>query len=348
MENMNISPAQSIIASNLTIDLLLRAPFEAVTLLRPMKLFKGALGLTINQKASPSPEFLVKLITPYTSHQAMLRDQAGDQFKNFTHYIRGQHEVSETTLSLLCQSFGIPVETLKSLRHGKEDGPLLPQILELFNCIEGFYRKVYEVLTAGEIICKNCHSNMMNDSDAWWSSQSIAIEPPEYQFLERILAVIVGGTFLNNFVRLSTNDSNVIKASHLCIITHRPIGNWLSLVMHAYGCTNLKELAIQFQMKGIDSSHELIKKWSSEQILIPMAEANKMIDGLPNKTELFTMLLISRSLAFSIDFLISSVYGTTYLEISTAQKLILERVQALEEKISIMWNFRRNHAKISK
>ena len=347
MENMNSSPAESIIASNLTIDQLLRAPFEPVTLFRPMKLFKGALGLTINQKASPSPEILVKLITPYTSHQAMLRDQAGDQFKNFTHYIRGQHEVSQTTLSLLCQNFGIPVETLKRLRHGKEDGPLLPQILELFYCIEGFYRKVYEALTAGEIICKNCHSNMMNDSDAWWNSQSIAIEPPEYQFLERILAVIVGGTFINNFIRSFTNDSKVIKASDLCIMNHRPIGNWLALVMHAYNCTNLKELAVQLQMKGVDSSHELLKKWSSEQILIPMADANKMIDGLPNKVELFTMLLISRSLAFCIDFLISSVNGTSYLEISTAQKLVLERVQGLEEKILIMWNFRRNHAKKS-
>ena len=347
MENISSSPFGLTTSSNRTIGELLHIPFEPVTIYRPMKLFKGTLGLTINQKDSPNPEFLVRLITSYPSHQAMIRNQAGDQFKNFTHYIRGQHEVSQTTLRLLCQNFGMTLEELQNLQHKKDDGPLLPEILECFYWIEGFYQKVYEALTSGEVLCKHCNSNIMNDTKAWWSLQNMAVDPPEYQFLERILSVIVGGTFIYNFFNNSTNNSKVIKASNLGMMNHRPIGNWLAVVMQAYECTNLKEFAEQLQIKGIDISHELLKKWSSEQILIPLADADTIIKDLPNKGELFAMLLISRSLALSVDFLRSSIRGTTYIQHRIAQKVIFESVKRLETKILIMWKFRQNHTKIS-
>ena len=70
-------------------------PFAPITLQRPMTLFKGALGLTPGVASTPDPEFLTRVLSKYSSHQAWLRDLAGDDYKNVGVLSATLHEIAE-------------------------------------------------------------------------------------------------------------------------------------------------------------------------------------------------------------------------------------------------------------
>ena len=118
---------------------------------------------------APDPEFLVRLFTGHASHQAYIRHEAGSLYKNLENLARGRHKVSRTTMQALASRLGLTMEYLEKLAGSALDGPLIPDILTLFQMVEGFPMRVASGALNRVVSCPCCGENLLDDVDAWWS-----------------------------------------------------------------------------------------------------------------------------------------------------------------------------------
>ena len=142
----------------------LQVALETLTLRRPLRLFGKALGLRPGVAGHPDPEFLVHLLEG-SSHQEQLRKAIGAQFKNLEHYLRGAHTPTPTTWHLLLLAIGPDEGTLRSLAHGRRDGPLLPAYVSLFQALEGVFLRAYRTVTVGTVICPCCGADALDNAE---------------------------------------------------------------------------------------------------------------------------------------------------------------------------------------
>lgn len=310
----------------------LQAYFPPVTLQRPMALFKRMLGLEVKKSSSPSLEFLVQLTSRYPSHQAVVRDIAGEQFKNLENVIRGRSNASSTTLKLISQKIGVDIEFLNNLVHANKEGPLIPEFLKIFQFVESLYLMTYSFKNSGVIICPHCNTKLTKDAHQWWVEQGIGIGQAEYLFAERLLKMVVGGYLL--IEQLNSNATPKAYPSNLARSTHHSIGNWLVDLVQRYDCDNLAHLSVKLQTLNINVSHGLLKKWSCGQVLMPFSAAEEMIDKIPNNDGLRTTHIIARALALATDFVAS--VASESIQRKVAQEIIYQRLLQLEMNVRLI------------
>lgn len=314
----------------------LQMPFEPVTLQRPMSLFKGMLGLKVKAPSCPDIEFLVQLTTQYPSHQAMIRDSAGEQFKNLENLIRGRNKASSTTQILLSQKLGISPDDIDGFVHANNEGPLVPKLLNVFHLIEGVYLSTYSSKTSGVVICPHCKQKLTTDAHEWWADQKIGIGQPECLFIERLLKAVIGGYLLIQLFNKNSNTISEIRPSNLACSRHHPIGNWLDTLKQQHDCESLDKLSVKLEVQNINFSHGLLKKWSCGQVLMPFIAAEKMIDMLSSKKELQTMHIMARALALATDFVASVTSGSKNIDRKVAQEIIYQRLLQLELNVRLI------------
>lgn len=348
MENLNIGLPISSINPKKTVAENLLVPFELLLLLRPMKLFTSNLGLKINEKTLPDNEFLIYLATGYPSHQAWLRSRTGPQFKNLDNLIRSRHVTSSTTLDSISKNIGLDSETLISFIHGSKNGPLLPQVVQLFHVIEGIPLKLFSILNSSVITCPCCNCNILDDVDAWWSQQTLRMGPAEYRFVERLLNAIVGGSKLINLFKSSSVGESALYGNlpELSSPDRHPLGNWIDKVQQFYKCDNLKDLVQKLPLQASENdyiSYATLRKWHSGSVLIPFAEANLMISEMENKYDMEVSHMVARTLSLAIDFVISSTENGNLIKRKEAQSIIHERLIQLMSNVDLSINtFLRN------
>lgn len=337
MENLERSRSLLAPEPDMPLSQVLQESFEPLDLRRPMKLFKGTLGIHPGSAAIPDPEFLVRLISGSPSHQALLRQAVGDQFKNLEHLLRGKHTASPTTLRILARSMCLSEDQLLAFAHGNKNGPLLPQLLMLFHNAERIPLGLISSLTATPAPCPCCGQNLMEDARAWWQRQALQLASPEYRFVDRLLNAVVGGHLAYELLMLLTQRSAVPfdVVSGLAKPKGHPIGNWLVLVKAARGFTYLWELAASRRdtiAKTDEMQSNRIKKWSSGQDLLPYEDAKMLTAGLSNEHHLLALHLAARFLAFATDFVCATADGADYPSRATAQRLVYERLCHLHAK----------------
>lgn len=289
-----------------------RTDFEPITLQRPMKLFKGALtqSKSFGTPFIPDPEFLVRLTTDYRSHQAILRDNAGEHFKNLENYLRQRHQPSPVTLLAMSQKIGVSTEDMASWVHGNEDGPLLPRLLELFALFENVpYRFATHTLDT-EVLCPSCRANILDDRDVFWRKQAIAFGQPEYVFAERLLSATIGASFLFQlFLGLTGHKIDWAEFFALADPDRHPIGNWLAGIQKARSLGSLADMAVEMQQmndKDCQVPYERLKKWSAGTDLMPVAVVKALSTAMNDLNRYLLPGYIARALAFVIDFLVAA------------------------------------------
>lgn len=321
----------------------LRVPAEPLKLQRPLKLFKGALGLHIGVSECPDPEFIVHLLEG-ASHQQIIRSQVGSQFKNFENFLRGNHATSAKTWKRLLDTLHVEAKSendFLQLAHGHADGPLLPLYISVAQALEGAFLRTYRTATVGIFICKCCGADKLDDALLWWPEQPIHLARDACSFIDRLLATLVGGTviagLLANFDPAKCMDATMLQA--LSDPEKHPIGNWMAMVRKAKGCKK------DWQLLPEPEVDVRLRKWRSGQDLLPMDKALTMIRGTQGEQRLKHGLLAARTLTLAIDVVQAAALSSDRPDRSAAQVMVDTRLRQFLHNVRIgMAERTRRHA----
>jgi len=308
-----------------------KAPFEPIILQRPLLLFQGATGLHPGEAMAPDPDFLVHLLEG-SGHQEQVRKAAGKQFKNLKNFLRGSHMPTPTTWRLLLRVLKIDDATLSALAHGREDGPLLPVYVAMFQTLEITFLSNFRSTVHGKVHCPNCSADMLDDSTAWWRDKNLHVPPAAAKFVDRLLAAMLGAVLLNEVLGrwLGWTSLAVNDAVELAFPRVHPIGNWMAMVrthrklQHDWQLTAMDE----FGAKEPEREGRL-RKWRYGQGLLPMDKALAMIAPVSEAPRLKHALLVARTLSLAIDLVQATADGVRPPSRTAAQGLILARIRQL-------------------
>jgi len=327
--------------SDMTIGELLITPFQPVEVLRALGPYGRMLNLEPTISKAPDPEFLVRLLTGHASHQACIRRESGNQYKNLENLIRGKHKVSLTTKLVLASTLGLSMEDLEKLDGSAPDGPLIPGILAMFQIVEGLPMLVTSAFLDREVTCPCCGKNLLDDVDAWWSKQAPGMRRAEYHFAERLLNAILGAGLIERFVALFQEraEQSLDGVGVLAHPLRHPIGNWLSEAQVAMSCDSLAELAAAMQLQGDVGplfSHARMKKWSAGQDVMPLEVGTAIAEACGQTKSGMRRLIAARAIALVTDFVNASLPETTHaVGRRGAQEIVYTRLVQLGDNLHI-------------
>lgn len=342
MENLLTTPsAAHKRISDMTVGEFLTPPFPPVEVLRALGPYGRMLRLEPGICMSPDPEFLVRLLSDHASHQAYIRHKAGSNYKNLENLARGKHKPSRTTLQLLARCLNCPIEYLEKLVGSALDGPLIPDILTLFQMVEGIPMRVSSGALNRVVPCPCCGGNILDDVDAWWSKQVPAMRPSEYHFAERLLNAVLGASLIERLMALFKEQAELSlgRLETLANPLRHPIGNWLLEAQTSMSCSSLAELVAAMQMRGglgATFSHGRLKKWSAGQDIMPFDAGEAIAEACGQAKSGIKRLMAARSIALATDFVAAS-WPTTVHAVSReeAQKVVHARLVQLGTNLRI-------------
>lgn len=303
----NLPPTQSTAKTHMpdvTVDEFLTPPFQPVVVLRALGPYGRMLRLEPAISMAPDPEFLVRLLTGYASHQALIRHEAINHFKNLENLIRGKHKVSRTTMQGMASRMGLPMEFLEKRAGSAVDGPLMPDLLTAFQAVEGLSMQVTSGALNREVPCPCCGGNLLDDVDAWWPKQVPGMRPAEYHFAERLLIALLGACGLERFAALFIKDVEhaLENLDALASPERHPIGNWLWEAQVAMSCNSLAEFAVAMQLRGCKVLHGRLKKWSAGQDVMPLEAGRAIAEACGRPKSGLRRLMAARVIALVTDF----------------------------------------------
>lgn len=348
MENLPVNRnASTKPFADMTVGDLLRAaapPFPPVEVVRSLGPYGRMLELEPGCPKAPDPEFLVRLLTDFASHQAGIRKAAGSHYKNLENLIRGRHKVSKTTKTLLAGALGIPVGVLDSLEGSSPNGPLVPIVLDIFQVVEGLPMRVSSGVLQQEVPCPCCGHNLLDDVGSWWSEHAPGLGQAEYQFVERLLNAVIGAGLIERVVA-SLTDRKTLDLDRLGALANparHPIGNWLVEARGILSCQSLADLARTMQLRGgmgANFSHGRLKKWSSGQDVMPLEAGEAIAEACGQKASGVRRLIAARTIALVTDFLAASVLeGAAAVGRGAAQKIVHARLEQLGGNLRLAIN----------
>lgn len=333
--------------ADMTVGELLRAassPFLPVEVLRLLGPYGRMLELEPGIPKAPDPEFLVRLVTGHASHQAGLRKEAGNHYKNLENLIRGKHKVSPTTKVVLAGALGISMDDLENLEGSSPDGPLVPLILTIFQAVEGLPMRLTSGVLDREVPCPCCGHNLLDDVGSWWSKHSPGLRQAEYLFVERLLNAVLGSGLIERIIACLL-DRKALDLDRLCCLSNparHPIGNWLSEAQEAMSCQSLAELATAMQLHGrigASFTHGRLKKWSSGQDAMPLEAGETIAEACGQKTSGVRRLIAARTIALVTEFVAASVpEGGPAVGRCAAQKIVHSRLEQLGGNLRLAIN----------
>lgn len=333
--------------ADMTVGDLIRAatpPFPPVEVVRSLGPYGRMLELEPGCPKAPAPEFLVRLLTDFASHQAGIRKAAGSNYKNLENLIRGKHKVSHTTKMVLASVLGISSGVLDSLEASSPDGPLVPAILTMFQIVEGLPMRVTSGLLATVVPCPCCKHNLLDDVGAWWSTHAPGVGQVDYQFVERLLNAVLGAGLLERIVASLTDRTtlDLDRMGELANPLRHPIGNWLSEAQEIMSCQSLAELSATMQLRGgvgANFSHGRLKKWSAGQDVMPLAAGEAIAEACGQKSNGMRRLKAARAISLVTEFVAavrpesSAITGRR-----KAQEVVHARLVQLEQNLLLAIN----------
>ena len=287
---------------------------------------------------APDPEFLVRLLTDHASHQAYIRHEAGSDYKNLENLARGKHKPSRTTMQVLASRLGLPMEYLEKLAGSALDGPLMPDILTLFQMVEGFPMRVTSGALNRVVPCPCCGENLLDDVDTWWSKQAPGMESAEYHFAERLLIALLGASGLERFAALFMKDVEhaLENLEALASPERHPIGNWLWEAQVAMSRSSLAELADAMQLRGHEVLHGRLRKWSAGQDVMPLEAGEAIAKAYGRPKSGLRRLIAARVIALVTDFVEAAWPTATHVAgRKRAQEVVRARLVQLGDNLQV-------------
>lgn len=333
--------------ADMTVGELVRAatpPFSPVGVVRSLGPYGRMLELEPGCPKAPDPEFLVRLLTGFASHQAGIRKEAGKHYKNFENLIRGAHKVSHTTKVVLSSVLKLPMEDLENLEGSSPNGPLVPAILTMFQVAEGLPMRVSAGVLDREVPCPCCGHNLLNDVGSWWSRHAPGLGAAEYHFVERLLNALLGAGLIERIVSSLTDRKtlDLDRLPGLANPSRHPIGNWLSEAQGVLSCQSLAELASAMQLRGGVGStftHGRLKKWSAGQDVMPLEAGEAIAEACGQKSNGMRRLKAARAISLVTEFVAAALpESSNELGRRAAQIIVLERLEQLGQNLWLAIN----------
>lgn len=307
---------------------------EPVEIKRGMKLFGSAIGLAPGQRAVPSADVFVRLTSDHTGHQALLRAELGEHYKNFENLRRGRGTRSTTTLASiearLKPKFDLPIHPTVGVSKTE---PLWPELLDAVqHFIDMPFRLFLSMMGHGPT-CQDCGVNKLEDAEVWWASEAggLKLEPPEYRFAERLIVATLASTIHELFAWVEGEPGTAIhSAIALAAPGQHPFGNWLRQVKQARRVDTYQQLAmarvVTWRNSVVDEAR--LAHWACGEYLLPIAVGEQLTEGLSNARRLRRRLTTSRLLALVIEFLGASAAGSTPTR-EEVQRVVVARMEKL-------------------
>lgn len=336
MENIVFEQSQpsDTSAADAALEEMFIVPYGSVTIIRPLGPYGRMLSLSPGVRSAPNADFLYRLLTNHSSHQALLRTATGDQFKNLENLIRGRHQVSATTRSVLAQRLQCGLDFIAELDGSAPNGPLVPGLQQLVQLFEGIPSWLAGTILSVNVPCPCCGANMVNDVDVWWQRHAPSLGQAEYRFVERLLRALIGASLCELLAHHLTGarPPSLGNLSSLANPDRHPIGNWLAEILEQMSFQSMSQLTAHMQLKGHDENayaHGRLRKWSAGLDVMPFAEGQSIArsSGTPPGNE--RRLCAARTIALATDFIMASASGDDLSTRSKAQTVLDGRLRAL-------------------
>ena len=336
MENIAVEQPKSSETSSAdaALEEMFIVPYESVTIIRPLGPYGRMLSLSPGVRSAPNADFLYRLLTNHSSHQALLRTATGDQFKNLENLIRGRHQVSATTRSVLAARLQCGLDFIAELDGSAPNGPLLPGLQQLVQLFEGIPSWLAGTILSVNVPCPCCGANMVNDVDVWWQRHAPSLGEAEYRFVERLLRALIGASLCELLAHhlAGARPPSLGNLSVLANPVRHPIGNWLGEILAQLEFQSLSQLTAHMQLKGHAESafaHGRLRTWSSGQDDMPFAEGQILARSVGTPPGNERRLCAARTIALATDFIMASAPGDDLSKRSKAQTVLDARVRAL-------------------
>lgn len=333
--------------SEQTLQQLFVRPYGSLTIQRPIKHFAKAIGLVPRVPGEPNSDTLAKIYTNHRSHEAMVRSsfKSDTDHHNFENLVRGRNKTKDEIRGQLARQLGVTEDILMQMVHGRQDGPLLPQLLDIFNMTEGFFSWIFNKALEGFVPCPHCGNNELDDTVEFWSTLPDGqMNEPEYLFVERLLGAIMGWRLI---CALLAKDSSSHGDGFIGLPLdpadpgQHPVGNWLQVVRHAYGCAD--NLALQNRLADLPEKRRPLRpvtqfrlnKWACGEGLVPTDLGKSLVKGLKNSSALEFALLEARALTFIQEFVTASILGDHPPKKEMVRNLIYKRIQDMNHKLEL-------------
>lgn len=148
--------------SEQTLQQLFARPYGSLTIQRPIKHFAKAIGFVPRVPGEPNSDTLAKIYTNHRFHEAMVRSSFNSDTDrhNFENLVRGRNKTKDEIRGQLARQLGVTEDILMQMVHGRQDGPLLPQLLDIFNMAEGFFSWIFNKALEGYVPCPHYGNNV--------------------------------------------------------------------------------------------------------------------------------------------------------------------------------------------
>ena len=322
-------------ASNRNLLETLATPYLPVTLARPMRMGRTALGLEPRVAGVPSDDYLANFFFGRRSFKAVVRSIFQTEFHNLANYAKGRNSSPEVRQRLLSLASG--EETLLTIYAAtcSESGASV-SLAHALRAAEGLLYKLMRVVIALEAPCPCCGGNLVTPAKVWWSVQAIKLGDAETEFVDRILNLPVAFATLGHLTSFQVASMAELKA--LLAAGSSPVRNWLQMVMDAYRAANLANLAARAGARSTETA-TLYRLKDGDALTFEVIE--DLIRGLlmtnpPRAKELRIAGRTARVLSFVVDLLQSAHAGSHRLDESAAQEIVYQRVIQLDHDIRLV------------
>lgn len=313
----------------------LTSPYLPVTLARPMRLGKTALGLEPGLAGIPSNDYLANFYFGHRSFKAVVRARFQAEFHNLANYAKGRSTLPEVRKRLLALASGD--ETLLRVYAATCSGPgTHATFADALRAGEGMLHKLMKVVLELKAPCPCCGGNLVTPASDWWGEQRALLGHAETEFIDRVLNLPVAFATLGHLTSFQVASMQQLKA--LLVPGRTPVGHWLQMVMLAYRAKNLANLAVRAGAVTTETA-TLYRLQGGDALTFEVIE--DLVRGLllrdpPRARELRIAGRTVRVLSFVVDFLQSALAGAHRLDQVIAQEIVYQRVVQLDHDVRLV------------
>lgn len=275
-------------------------PDQVLTLKRPMRLFKGMLGL---EPGTPGVVSVANVLAAALGKdfERDTKEKLGTQAKNFENARRGRNTPTSTTEKNIRAELGWISGLIPRLLLDDPSGPLMPEVEALWKGFEPMFVSPWlsRVVDHG-LTCTHCQATLLLGAEDWWAQTRVHVEPGCFRLVDRMLLIPVNIADSKRFF------------SELLDPSKSPMGHWLHGLATQLDLDTLSDLerdmarrAVLTASGGVISAN-LIKKWSSQQHLLPAKTAMAMTAATPELLVSRLRYFAARSFALICDIIASA------------------------------------------
>jgi hypothetical protein len=315
-----------------------------VTLYRPLKLFGATFKVHISTGLTLSPDTVLRSALDLSMLQLLRNFQPplGEQFKDRPEKVikdllraaTGTNKLSTTTQNGVKRFLGryVSMDILTAALQGIEPPNPIPWQSDWESALKGLGEPgdddVYRLVDKMARLDRTAWSaSQLPETDAVALLEKHIGRPHEiwrkYNPNLSLAVAFLIDTSLQTLIWMECNGDIKNRANHfkapesrvlsLLAPGKKPLGHWLLRLQTASSCANLTELSSLLLRNGVkrhsfDVSHDLLKKWSSGQQLMPRIAAENVLKALAGRVEFErerSLFAVSRFLSFLCDLVIA-------------------------------------------